>query len=197
VSYPGAPFDLTPVTKHDPLVKSELTYSEEDYADEDFDDEDYDDFEEAAIADASAAGAKAAFMFELGEIIVRYTKPGAAAFHNPVDDTLTIQIFEDDGDLKVICGPVPDLGWEDHCDIYIDAPTASVNVMNLKGTPEMQVRVAGEVGYVRNFKLKYGTVGNTEFYGPDVGLSSGSLELPNKIKIKWGWATAPVLGVFH
>jgi PKD repeat protein len=194
VSYPGAPFDLTPVPKHDPLVKSELSDYGEDYIDEDVDEED-DDLEEHAMADESAAGTKAAYRFELGEIMVRYSKPGALAFHNPADDTLTIEIYDDDGDLKVICGPVPDLGWEDHCDVYIDAPTTLINTINLKGTPEMQVRVTGEVGYVKSFRLKYGTVGNTEYYGPDVGLSSGSLELPNKIKIKRGWMTAPVLGV--
>jgi len=196
VSYPGAPFDLTPVAKHDPFVKSELAQYGEDYAD-DYIDEEGSGFEEGALAYESAAGAtKAAYTFELGEIVVRYSKPGAMAFRNPVDDTLTIEVFDDDGDLTVTCsGPVPEFGWEDHCDIYIDAPTTSVNTIDLQGTPETQLRVAGEVGYVKNFKLKHGSVGNTEHYGPDVGLSSDSLVLPNKIKIKWGWTTAPVLGV--
>ena len=195
VSYPGAPFDLTPVVKHAPLIKSELSDYGEDHV-EQYDDDD--DSKERAMVDESATGTKAAYRFELGEIIVRYSKPGAMAFHNPADNTLTIEILDDDGDLTVICGgPVPEMGWEDHCDVYIDAPTTSVNIVDMKGTPETQLRVAGEVGYVRNFKLKYGTVGNTEHYGSNVGLSSGSLDLPNKIRIKWGWATVPVLGVLH
>jgi len=43
--------------------------------------------------------------------------------------------------------------------------------------------------------LKYGHVGDTLSYGPDVGLGSAALDPPKKILIKAGWSTAPVLGV--
>jgi hypothetical protein len=39
-------------------------------------------------------------------------------------------------------------------------------------------------------------VGDTGLYGPEFGLVNTSLELPDKIKIVWGWTTAPVLGVY-
>ena len=50
---------------------------------------------------------------------------------------------------------------------------------------------------VKNLKVKYGCIGDTEFHGPDFGLGSSSPELPNKILIKWGWMTAPALGVSY
>jgi hypothetical protein len=69
--------------------------------------------------------------------------------------------------------------------------------MNLKGRPETQLHVAGEVASVEKFKLKYGSVGDTDFYGSDFGLGCTSLVPPTKILIKWGWATAPMLGVSY
>jgi len=97
--------------------------------------------------------------------------------------------------LTVKCGEEAYASWGDFCDIYIDAPDASIKTMILKGTPETQLHVCGQVGHVENFKLKYGCVGDTEHYGEDFGLYNTWLGLPNKILILWGWATAPVLGV--
>ena len=176
VSYPDAPFDLTPVPKSETFVEPELADYDYDY-------------------DEEGAEAKAGYVFEYGDVKVLYSKPGCTAFVNATDGTLTIQISDSDGDLLVKCGDEAYLDWGDFCDIYVDAPDASVNAMILKGRPETQLRVAGEVDYVKSFKLKYGSVGDTEFYGPDFGLYNTSLVPPNKILIKWGWATAPVLGV--
>jgi hypothetical protein len=50
---------------------------------------------------------------------------------------------------------------------------------------------------VNSFKLKYGVVGGTGLYGPDIGLTNTSLVPPNKIKILWGWRTAPLVGVSY
>ncbi len=110
---------------------------------------------------------------------------------------MTIQITEGGGDLLVKCGEAAYLVWGDYCDVYIDAPDASIKNMILKGNLETQLHVCGEVEYVGNFKLKYGCVGDTEFFGEDIGLGCTSLILPNKILIKWGWSTAPVLGVSY
>jgi hypothetical protein len=151
--------------------------------------------QERAVAETSAAATKAEYEFERGEIKVRYSKPGCEAYYSVDDDILMIQIFESDGNLTVKCGENASLYWDDYCDIYIDAPDASINTINLKGRPEIQLYVCGEVGSVTNFKLKYGCVGDTGLYGPGFGLVNTSLEIPNKIKIVWGWTTAEVLGV--
>jgi len=172
MSYPDAPFDLTPVVKFEPFVEPEI----DDYGEE-------------------GAGTKAAYEFEYGDVKVLYSLPGCTAFVNGTDGTLTIQIADSEGNLTVRCGDEAYLDWGDFCDIYIDAPAASVNRINLKGKPETQLHVCGNVAYVKNFKLKYGSVGDTESYGPDFGLYNTSLVPPNKILIKWGWATAPVLGL--
>jgi PKD repeat protein len=160
------------------------------------DDEEEDNVEERAFAaDAALAETEAAYTFESGDVKVIYTEPGCLAFRNPSDGTLTIEISDSDGILKVKCGENAYLDWGDSCDIYIDAPETSITTMILKGRPETQLHVCGAVGYVKNFKLKYGSVGDTEYYGPEVGLVNTSLDLPNKILIQWGWTTAPVLGV--
>ena len=171
------------------LLDEELDYDEELGYDEDFDADDED-------VDDKDAETKAAYTVDIGDIKVTYSEPDCLAYENDTDGTLTIQITDSDGTLKVICGPEAYLHWGDHCDIYIDAPDASVKTMNLKGRLETQLYVCGEVDYVKNFKLKYGCVGDTEFYGEDFGLfQTAPIELPNKILIKWGWMTAPVLGV--
>ena len=133
----------------------------------------------------------------MDDIKVSYSKPGCLAYYNSSDGTLTIEISESDGNLKVICGKEAYLNWGDYCDIYIDAPDASLKTINLKGRPETQLHVCGEVGYVQNFVLKYGSVGDTDYYGPEIGLYNISLEVPKKINIKWGWTTAPLLGVSY
>jgi PKD repeat protein len=160
-------------------------------------DEYVEETEERAIGDTSVAGTKAGYNFEHGAIRVLYSKPGCEAYYDPDDDILVIEISESDGDLTVKCGRDAHLYWDDYCDVYIDAPDASINTINLKGTPETQLYVCGEVGSVRNLKLKYGCIGDTGRYGPDFGLVNTSLALPDKIKILWGWATAPVLGVSY
>jgi hypothetical protein len=110
---------------------------------------------------------------------------------------LTIDITDSGGDLLVKCGEDAYAGWGDYCDVYIDAGDTSVNNMILKGTSDTQLHVVGNVGYVENFKLKYGCVGDTESYGLGTGLGCTSLIPPNKILIKWGWTTAPLLGVSY
>jgi len=134
---------------------------------------------------------------DIDGIKVLYSLPGCEAFYNDADGTLTVQIAESGGDLLVKCGDEAYVGWGDSCDIYIDAPAISLNTMILKGNLDTQLHVGGNVGYVKNFKLKYGTVGDTQFYGPDIGLGCTSLMPPNKILIKRGWTTAPVLGVSY
>jgi len=168
-----------------------------DYEDEDVDDEDV-KLAELEFAEVEArVETKAAYVAEIYGVKVRYTKPGCEAFYNDTDGTLTIQITDTGGDLLVKCGEEAYVAWGDYCDLLISAPDASINTMILKGNLETQLHVVGNIGYVKNLKLKYGCVGDTEFYGRETGLGCTSLEVPNKILIKWGWTTAPVLGVSY
>jgi PKD repeat protein len=169
--------------------------SDDEIDEDDIDDEDI-KLAELDFAEVEAsAEAKAAYTFEQGDIKVIYSEPGCNAYYDAVDNLLTIEVSDSDGNLTVKCGEDAYLDWGDHCDIYIDAPAASINTMILKGREETQLYVCGQVYYVKNFKLKYGCVGDTGYYGEEFGLGSASLELPNKILINWGWTTAPLLGV--
>jgi hypothetical protein len=179
--------------KSKPFVESEVGDDEYEY------DEDEDiKLAELEFAEVEArVETKAAYVTEVYGVKVRYTKPGCAASYNDDDSTLTIQITESGGDLLVKCGEEAYVAWGDYCDLLISAPDASINTVILKGNLETQLHVVGNVGYVNNFKLKYGCVGDTQFYGEEIGLGCTSLELPNKILIQWGWTTAPVLGVSY
>jgi predicted outer membrane repeat protein len=159
-------------------------------------DEEEDELEDADFAEDSLAETKETYAVEIDGIKVLYSKEGCQAYYDPVYDTLTIEISESDGNLLVKCTDEAYLVWGDRCDILIDT-AESINTMVLKGRPETQLHVCGEVGYVQNFKLKYGCVGDTEYFGPWYGLGNTSLLPPDKILIKWGWTTAPVLGVSY
>jgi len=162
---------------------------------------DYDEDEDIKLAEIefeeveAGVETKAAYVVDIDGVKVRYSLPGCVAYVNDDDGTLTIEITESDGNLLVKCGDEAYLGWGDFCDVYIDSPGALVNSMILKGRPETQLHVCGNVAYVKNFKLKYGCVGDTDHYGENTGLGNTSLIPPNKILIKWGWTTAPLLGV--
>ena len=170
--------------------------------DDEIDEDDVDD-EDMKLAELefdeieASVETKAAYTFEYGDVKVRYTKLGCVAFYNDDDGTLTVQITESGGDLLVKCGDEAYLAWNDYCDLLISGPDASINNVILKGRPETQLHVAGNVAYVKNLKLKYGCVGDTDEYGEDFGLGCTSLIPPNKILIKWGWMTAPALGVSY
>jgi hypothetical protein len=164
-------------------------------------DEDEVDDEDAKAAEIefeeveASVETKAAYATEIDGIKVRYSEPGCVAYRNLDDGTLTVNITESDGNLLVKCTDEAYDVWGDFCDLIVIAPDASINNMILKGTLETQLRVAGNVGYVKNFKLKYGCVGDTDFYGEDFGLYGTYSLRPNKILIQWGWTTAPVLGM--
>ncbi len=156
------------------------------------------DLETSAAAGAPPDAAKGnAYRFELDRIRVHYTKPGCLAYYDESDGTLKIQVTDDNGHLTVTCGKKAHREWGDFCDIYIDAPNTSIKTIKLKGRRRTQIHVCGEVYSVKKFKLKYGSVGDTQYYGEEFGLGNTSLEPPKKIQIKWGWTTAPLLGVAY
>jgi PKD repeat protein len=185
--------------KSRPCVESELGDYDYDY-DYEYDGDEDEDVKAAELEFAEVEArveTKAAYVTDIDGVKVRYSLPGCSAYYNNDDGTLTIQITESDGDLLVKCGDEAYVVWGNVCDLVISAPDASINTMVLKGNLETQLCVAGNVSYVKNFKLKYGAVGNTESYGPETGLGCTSLMPPNKILIKWGWTTAPLLGVSY
>jgi len=182
--------------KSKPFVGSEIADYEYDY-EYDEDDEDIKLAEFAFDEVEASVETKAAYVTEVNGVKVRYSKPGCTAYYNADDDTLRVNITESGGNLLVKCGDEAYVGWGDVCDLVILGADTSVNTMVLKGNLDTQLYIGGNVAYVKNFKLKYGAVGGTDFYGPDTGLGCTSLIPPNKILIKWGWTTAPLLGVSY
>jgi PKD repeat protein len=188
--------------KSKPLVESELADYDYDYEYEyDYDRDEDEDIKLAELAfdevEASVE-TKAAYVVDIDGVKVRYSLPGCVAYYNDDDGTLTVEVSQRGGDLLVKCGEDAYLVWGDYCDVYIDAPDVSINNVMLKGNPETQLNVVGSVSYVNNFKLKYGCVGDTGHYDEDFGLGcTSSLVPPNKILLKWGWTTAPLLGVSY
>jgi len=98
---------------------------------------------------------------------VHYSKPGCLAYYDNSDGTLKIQVTDDNGHLTVICGKKAHHEWGDFCDIYINAPNTSIKTIKLKGRRRTQIHVCGEVYSVKKFKLKYGSVGDTQYYGEE------------------------------
>jgi PKD repeat protein len=170
--------------------------------DDEIDEDDVDD-EDIKLAEVefeeveASVETKAAYVVDIDGIKVRYSLPGCEAYYNDDDGTLTVEVTDTGGDLLVKCGDEAYLVWDDYCDVYIDAPDLSINAMILKGNLDTELHVVGNVGYVNNFKLKYGCVGDTDYYDEDFGLGCTTLIPPSKILIKWGWTTAPVLGVSY
>jgi len=164
---------------------------------------DYDEDEDIKLAErefeevGAGVETKARYVAEVYGVKVNYSKAGCVAYYNDDDGTLTVEITEGGGNLLVKCGEAAYLDWDDYCDVYIDAPDASINNMILKGNLNTQLHVVGSVGYLNNFKLKYGCVGDTDHYDENFGLGCTSLTPPNKILIKYGWTKAPLLGVSY
>jgi hypothetical protein len=130
---------------------------------------------------------------------VEYSKGGCRAWYAEPDGnrTLTIDIWESDGTLNVIAGPNALTFWGSRCDLFIYAPEAAVKRMNLHGRPRTQLYISGQAGYVRNFFLKHGFVGDTLYHGPNVGLGSAAEDPAKNILVKRGYITAPLLGVSY
>lgn len=107
----------------------------------------------------------AAYKITIGGIQVTYSKNGASARHDPEDNTLTIEIYEGNGNLKVTAGSSARGEWgQNYADILI-LSCETLSSISFTGRSEFRLFVAGEVALVNKVSLVYGTVGATDAYG--------------------------------
>jgi hypothetical protein len=156
----------------------------------------------ALLAAVSTAEATAVIV---DGIKVKYDRPLAnwGAYYDPDDGTLTVEIEPQAAGGVLIVKPLPEavLWWPGYVDIYIFAPDAYIKKIDLKGKDWCRFYVVGEVDSADKFKLTWGVVGSTDYYGWDVGLYQwdfdpwgiNNLRWPLNIKVKNGFTTAPVL----
>lgn len=156
----------------------------------------------ALLAAVSTAEATAVIV---DGIKVKYDRPLAnwGAYYDPGDGTLTVEIEPQAAGGVLIVKPLPEavLWWPGYVDIYIFAPDAYIKKIDLKGEDWCRFYVVGEVDSADKFKLTWGVVGSTDYYGWDVGLYQwdfdpwgiNNLRWPLNIKVKNGFTTAPVL----
>jgi hypothetical protein len=141
---------------------------------------------------AEAAGYKT----EVLGIKVSYSLPGCFAFYDVVDDTITINITQSGGRLKVTPGKTATFWWpEGWSDIFINAAGMHLAKMSFTGKPSTLLFVCGQVGSCLNFfAIKNGAVGATDFYGLLVGLEATTFMASRKIIVKNGLVTGSLLG---
>jgi hypothetical protein len=130
----------------------------------------------------------------IGGITVSYSLPGASAYWDTNDNTLTISIGQSGGSLSVSVGSTAYASWGNGVDIYILADNASFKSISIKGTPACWAYVCGDVYYTSKFAMTDGVVGNTLAYGPDFGLGMAAPSAPTSISLKNSWTTAQLLG---
>lgn len=142
----------------------------------------------------------AGYTVTIGGVKVSYTKPGCNAYYDLIDDTLTIEITDDDGALTVTAGSFAAQNWGGHTDIYIVADATILKSITLKGRADILFYVMGQVAYCPKFTSTYTNVGSPYFApAPDgvvMGLGSHWLSPPaTAISMKYGECAAPLFGV--
>jgi hypothetical protein len=137
-----------------------------------------------------AAGYKAV----IDGITVSYSLPGATAYYDPDDNTLTVYVTQSGGSLNVTVGPTAFSIWGNSVDIYILANGMSFKSISIKGTPSCWPFICGDIYYTGKFALLNGVIGNTITYGPDFGLGAASTAITPSISLKYSWTTAQLLG---
>jgi len=141
--------------------------------------------------EAEAAGYKN----EVLGIGVSYSLPGCVAYYDAIDDTVTIEITQSGGVLKVKTGKMATFHWpEGWSDIFIHAPGVHLAGIKLSGKPATILFVCGQVGSCNKFQMKNGAVGGTDFYGLSVGLEATVNVAASKIIMKNGFVTGSLLG---
>ncbi len=141
-----------------------------------------------------AGRSEAKFKSEVGGVTITYSNDGAAAYFDPNDGTLTVEVSGSGGSLRIVVGSSAYFSWGGEVDIYILADSASLKSITIIGSPFCTPFVCGQVGYVDKFSMKNGVVGDTAYYGQDFGLGMVSLGNPMKVTLTNGYATAQMFG---
>jgi hypothetical protein len=142
----------------------------------------------------AASRSDAAYKTVNGGITVSYSGDGASAYYDSSDGTLTIEITQGGGSLKVTVGPTANATWGDYVDIYISADNADLKSISIKGSATCTPYLCGQVNYASKFNLTGGVVGDTDYYGQDFGLGSISDTVTVSIGMKYSYTTAQLFG---
>jgi hypothetical protein len=149
----------------------------------------------ACVLFASAGRSLAAgYKTVMGGITVSYSLPGAVAYYDTNDNTLTISVSQSGGSLNVTIGSTAYASWGNGVDIYILAGSTTFKSISIKGTPSCWPYVCGDIFYTAKFSLFDGVVGNTVYYGMNFGLGAASTAITPSISLKNSWTTAQLLG---
>ena len=149
----------------------------------------------ACILFASASRSFAAgYRAVIGGVTVSYSLPGAAAYYDTNDNTLTIVVTQNGGSLNVTVGSTAYASWGNSLDIYILAGNTTFKSISIKGTPSCWPFICGDIYYTGKFALFDGCIGNTVYYGVNFGLGAASTGITPSISLKNSWTTAQLLG---
>lgn len=125
---------------------------------------------------------------------IKVTYPyGFDAYYDASDNTLTIVILDEGGNLNVKALPWASIYWGSYVDVYLFADCAYVPSVSFKGRWDLYFYITGQVGELYKLSINNGFVGGTDFYGTQ-GLGRGYPPVPQSINIKKGCAFGSVLG---
>lgn len=118
---------------------------------------------------------------------------GGTAYHDD-DGTLTVETWFDYAKVKVTASSRALGGWGWYCDVYFLSDDKLVDKIQTKGTADTYLYIIGQTYHCDAFKGNLTFIGNTDAYGPDVGLGMTSWNLegwpfPKQAALKSGWTT--------
>jgi hypothetical protein len=149
----------------------------------------------ATLAPTAGPSPLAGYTVTLGGVKVSYTKSGCVAYYDQNDDTLTVELSQDAGNLTVTAQRTAAQSWGGYTDIYIAGDDSLVKAITLNGRSDNPFYVTGQIAYTKKFSSNYTVIGDTDFYG-DNGLGSSDLmPWPDSISMKNGGCVGPLFGV--
>jgi hypothetical protein len=147
------------------------------------------------IAATAGPSQSAGYSVTIGGVRVSYSKAGCFAYYDQQDDTLTVEIFEDAGNLTITAQPTAASNWGGYTDVYVLGDDALIRGMSLNGRIDNPLYVTGQVAYTKKFSSKYTVVGGTDYYGTTGLGSSDFLPYPDSISMRNGGCMGPLFGV--
>ncbi len=135
----------------------------------------------------------AGFSANIDGVVVKYSLPGANAYYDPDDETLTINITQSGGTLSVTATKTAQAVWGSYVDVYMAGADVEFKSLKFTGREECRFYITGQCYHIRNFGLAFGYVGGTDFYG-DRGIGmSGPFVIPT-VKMRYSKTIGPLGG---
>lgn len=149
----------------------------------------------ASLAPTAGPSPLAGYTVTIGGVKVSYTKAGCSAYYDQNDDTLTIELSQDAGNLTVTAQRTAAQNWGGYTDVYIAGDDSMVKGITLNGRSDNPFYVVGQIAYTKKFSSNYTVIGDTDYYG-DTGLGSAdAMPWPDSISMKNGGCVGPLFGV--